>query len=75
LYIEVTVPSVNESFRVKANEKMTVEMLKKHIGETLSCQSNMYLLDMDEMQIPDDKLTLAQAGFCDATRLLYISDD
>ena len=78
--IEVTIPLINQTLSIHASKKMPIILFKQFIDELLEyknirCKGKMILLDMDEMEIRDDYITLGEAGVGNATRLMYICDD
>lgn len=78
--IEVTIPLISQTLSIHASKKMPIILFKQFIDELLEyknirCKGKMILLDMDEMEIRDDYITLDEAGVGNATRLMYICDD
>lgn len=73
--IEVIVPTLNKTFNVAIDKKATISALAEQISEKIKRDKPMFLVEADDMEMLSGGMTVEEAGFTNATRLIFISND
>lgn len=73
--IEVIVPTLNKTLNVAIDKKATISALAEQISEKIKRDKPMFLVEADEMEMLNGGMTVEEAGFTNATRLIFISND
>lgn len=73
--IEVTIPKLKKKVFVSTDESAKIQDLERKLSELLKIKEEMFLIDAFDMEMLDLNMTVEEAGFTNATQLIYISNN
>ena len=73
--IEIVVPKLKKKLYVTTEETAKIESIVRNLETLVKSSESMFLVDSDTMEMLDKNMSVAEAGFTNATRLIYLSND